>query len=142
VRDANEEQARDAARTQVDGLEDQAPVVGGAAPREKVGADERGSDPPPGAAPTDEHMLDSADDRSAVVDPARGAGAAEATPTPAADPTAAADAGASIHDEPLPLGTSGFDHKGRWIGPVQDLLSGEPGEDHDPLPPGESEEVL
>jgi hypothetical protein len=87
-------------------------------------------------------MLDSADDRSAVVDPARGAGAAEATPTPAADPTAAADAGASIHDEPLPLGTSGFDHKGRWIGPVQDLLSGEPGEDHDPLPPGESEEVL
>jgi hypothetical protein len=42
----------------------------------------------------------------------------------------------------MPLGRSGFNDDGSWSGPVHDLLSGEPGEDRDPLPPGEDEDLL
>jgi hypothetical protein len=41
----------------------------------------------------------------------------------------------------MTLGPSAYRH-GEWDGPVNDLLSGDPGEDHDPLPPAEDEDLL
>jgi len=124
-RATGEDRARAAARNEVGGLEERSdvsvgPASGDTGPREQAGADSaRGFDPP---APTD--------GRAAVLEPV---GA-----------TATADAGgaAPSRDEPLPLGPSAYNDDGTWRGPVQDLLSGEPGEDHDPLPPGEDEDLL
>ena len=125
VRDASEDRARDAARNQVSGLEEQADVDGDAAGREGPPAERQPATPNPGVQeppPTN--------GRSAVLDPVDGA----ATPD--------ANVAAASPEEPLPLGPSGFDDDGRWTGPVHDLLSGEPGEDHDPLPPSDDEELL
>lgn len=47
-----------------------------------------------------------------------------------------------LSDPPeIVLGPSAFED-GRWNGPVFDVLSGEPGEDHDPLPPSQDDGSL
>ena len=131
-RDASEDLARDAARGEVDGLEEQAPIVCGPVRGEDVGAKQDGGDRPPAEAAKGEHGPDGTDGRPAVLEPV---GAAVSPGSDKPQPG---------RDEPpeMPLGPSGFDPDGSWVGPVQDMLSGEPGEDHDPLPPGEDEDPL
>jgi hypothetical protein len=139
---SNENGARDAARGQLDGLEASSGVGSGAVRGEQHSAREVTGDgstadaaagngatavPAPGLdAPT------ATDGRPGVLEPAEAVASPE---TPAAQPS---------RDElpEMPLGPSGFNPDGTWAGPVQDLTSGEPGEDHDPLPPGEDEDQL
>ena len=136
LRAMTEDWARDAARNEVDGLEEQAPVVGGSVRREGVGAEEgRAEQQPAGAARTEpapaDHAPNAGGGRPGVLEPVGatiGSGSETAQDRP--DPPA------------VPLGLSGFNDKGEWIGPITDLTSGEPGEDHNPLPPGEHEDPL
>jgi hypothetical protein len=80
--------------------------------------------------------------RPAVLSPLGGP-----TEAPLGGPTepsfSAADASAEPRAEPprLTLGPSSFTH-GKWSEPGFDVLSGEPGERRDPLPPTQDEEVL
>ena len=101
----------------------------------------RGEDPgaeprPAEAAPAEPGPADpaptAANGRPAVLEPV---GAVATPDSEAAQPS---------REEPpaIPLGPSGFDKNGKWDGPVNDLLSGEPGEDRDPLPPGEDHNPL
>jgi hypothetical protein len=125
LRDAGDGRARDAARSQIDGLGEQAGADGPGASQEGHPPDRHSATPKPDG----EEPLPT-NGQSAILEPV---GAAAAPDTEVA---------AAGHDEPLPLGRSGFNDDGSWAGPVQDLLSGEPGEDHDPLPPGEDEGLL
>jgi len=131
-RATSEDRARDAARNQVDGLKGRADVDGGSMRGEDPGAEPR----PAEAAPAEPGPADpaptAANGRPAVLEPV---GAVATPDSEAAQPS---------REEPpaIPLGPSGFDKNGKWDGPVNDLLSGEPGEDRDPLPPGEDHNPL
>jgi hypothetical protein len=139
LRATSEDRARDAARNEVDGLEEQAPVVGGPARGGDAGAQQGRADRPPAESGAGEQVPYGTDGRPAVLEPV---GAATIPDTEVA--TGSEHEAAERRPQPpaVPLGPSGFNNDGRWAGPVNDLLSGEPGEDHDPLPPGEDEDLL
>jgi hypothetical protein len=131
-RATSEDLARDAARSEVGGLEEQASVVGGPLRGEALGARQARADRTPEETAGSEHMPDGTDGRAAVLEPV---GVASASGEGAAQ---------HVSEEPpeITLGPSSFDDEGKWNGPVFDVLAGQPGEDHDPLPPGEDQELL
>jgi hypothetical protein len=127
LRAAGEDRAREAAHGEVEGLKEPVEFEVGSVRGESAAAERRSE----AATAESTRSVDSrvpTNGRSAVLTPVDGT-PATSVETPEVD-------------EPLPLGPSAFNPDGSWAGPVLDLLSGDPGEDHDPLPPGEKDDLL
>jgi hypothetical protein len=127
LRAAGEDRAREAAHGEVEGLKEPVEFEVGSVRGESAAAERRSE----AATAESTRSVDSrvpTNGRSAVLTPVDGTPATRVE-TPEVD-------------EPLPLGPSAFNPDGSWAGPVLDLLSGDPGEDHDPLPPGEKDDLL
>jgi hypothetical protein len=137
LRTTSEGRAREAARGQVDGLDEQSDVGTRAVRGEGKSAEQPAREAAPSKAAAGFDAPPATNGGPAVLEPV---GAALARKTSAAPDSDASARGRD--EEPLPLGVSGFNPDGTWAGPVRDLTSGEPGEDHDPLPPGEDEDAL
>lgn len=126
LRAASEHRARDAARNELDGLGERAD-----AGTQTVRDERPGREQSLFASGRDENPATGERGRPRVLEPVGATAPSE-------------DRAAEQRPEPpaITLGPSSFKDDGSWDGPVFDVLSGEPGEDHDPLPPGEDEDLL
>lgn len=139
MRHASEERARDAALSQVHGLKGRAEVDAGMARGDGESPERREVEFGSAGAASNFDPAQASGGRPSVLDPVAGATKPAGAATGPAD-----DIAPPGRDElpPMPLGRSAYNPDRTWAGPVQDLVSGEPGEDHDPLPPGEGEDLL